>query len=158
MTGLPGFGKRRFDQSAADALAAKRFRDFGLTQGALGFGRRGRKRPVLDDVVVYGFKCLGQWGELLFGQAFEEQVSDQVDVARSGFDNRSPTPGSQPNLGRPPIRCSEVALDHSPALHSLGVVRQAAPLPTDPGRQGADLHALVGCCGQGVEDVVVGKR
>jgi hypothetical protein len=28
----PGFGKRRFDQSAADALAAKRFRDFGVQE------------------------------------------------------------------------------------------------------------------------------
>ena len=36
---------------------------------ALRFGRRGRKRPVLDDVIVYGFERLGQWGEPLFGQA-----------------------------------------------------------------------------------------
>lgn len=113
---------------------------------------------MLDDVVVYGFERLAQWGEPLFGQAFEEQVSDQVDVARSGFDDRSPAPGSQLNLRHAPIRCSKVALDHSPALHSPGVMRQAAPLPTDPGRQGADLHALVGYSAQGVEDVVVGRR
>jgi len=100
------------------------------------FGRRGRKRPVLDDMVVDRFECLGQWGELLFGQAFEEQVSDQVDVASGGFDDRSPTPGSQPDLRRPPIRCSEVALDHSPALHSLGVGETGDSAPTRSGPPG----------------------
>ena len=130
-----------------------------LTQPAsLGLGRRGGKRPMLDDVVIYGFECLAHGGEQLFGQATKEQVTDQVDVARRGFDDRSPTPGSQPDLRRPPIRCSEVALHQSAALHSPGVVRQAAPLPTDLGREGADLHALVGYSAQGVEDVVVGKR
>ena len=58
---------------------------------ALRFGRRGRKRAVLDDVVVYGFECLDQWSELLFGQAFEEQVSDQVDVARGRFESSRPS-------------------------------------------------------------------
>ena len=48
---------------------------------------------MLDHVVVYGFECLGQWGQLLLGQAFEEQVSDQVDMAGSGFDDRTPTSG-----------------------------------------------------------------
>jgi hypothetical protein len=74
---------------------------------------------LFDDVVIYGFECLAHWGEQLFGQAAEEQVTDQVDVARGGFDDGSPTPGSQPNLRRPPIRCSEAALDQSAALHSL---------------------------------------
>ena len=89
---------------------------------------------MFDDVVMYGFECLAQWGEELFGQATEKQVTDQVDVARSCFDDRSPTPRSQPNLRRPPVRCSEVALHQSAALHSLGVMRQAAPLPSDLSR------------------------
>ena len=125
---------------------------------SLRFERRGRKRPVLNDVLVDGFECLAQWGEQLLRQAAEEHVSNQVDVARGRVDDRSPTPGGQPDLRRPPIRGSQVALDESAALHSLGVVRQAAPLPTDLGREGADLHALFTNSAQGVEDVVVGKR
>jgi hypothetical protein len=77
---------------------------------------------------------LTHWGEQLFGKAAEEQAPDQVDVARGGFDDRSPTRGSQPDLRRPPIRSSQIAVNQSAALHSLGVVRQAAPLPTDLGR------------------------
>ena len=113
---------------------------------------------MFDDVVIYSFERLAHWGEQLFWQAAEEQIPDEVDVARGGFGDRSATPGGQPDLRRPPIRCGQVALDQSATLHSLGVVRQATPFPTDLGSKGADLHALVGYSAQGVEDVVVGKR
>ena len=49
-------------------------------------------------------------------------------------------------------------MDQTAAFHSSGVMRHAAPLPTDLGRQGADLHAVVWHFAQGVEDVVVGQR
>ncbi len=113
---------------------------------------------MFDDVVVYGFEGLAQWGEQLFGQAAKEEVPDQVDVAGGGVDDGSLAVGSQPDFGRPPIRGSNVALDQTAAFHSPGVMRHAAALPTDLGGQGADLHAFAGYSAQGVEDVVVGKR
>ena len=113
---------------------------------------------MFDDVVVYGFECLAQWGEQLFGQAGKEEAPNEVDVARGGFDDGSLAVGSQPDFSSPPIRGSNVALDQTAALHSLGVMRHAAPLPSDLGCKGADLHAFAGYSAQGVEDVVVGKR
>jgi hypothetical protein len=112
----------------------------------------------MDDVVVYGFEGFAQWGEELSRQASEEQMPDQVDVAGGGFDDGSPACGGQLDLGRPPVARGEVALHQAAAFHSPGVMRQAAPLPTDLGRQGADLYALVRYSAQGVEDVVIGKR
>jgi hypothetical protein len=47
---------------------------------------------MFNDVVMYGLECLAHWGEELFGQATKEQVTNQVDVARGGFDDRSPAP------------------------------------------------------------------
>ena len=113
---------------------------------------------MFDDVVVYGFECLAQWGEQLFGQAAKEEVPNEVDVARGGFHDGSLAVGSQPDFSRPPIRGSNVAVDQTAALHSLGVMRHAAPLPSDLGCKGADLQACAGYSAQGVEDVVVGKR
>src|SRR5205807_1755244 len=97
----------------------------------LPFRRRGRKRPVLDDVVVYGVESVAQWGEQFFGQASKEQPPDQVDVAGGGCDDRSPAVGSQPDFGRPPVVGGEAALNQAAAFHSPGVMRQAAALPTD---------------------------
>ena len=113
---------------------------------------------MLDDVPVYGVEGLAQWGEQFFGQASKEQPPDQVDVAGGGGDDRSPAVGSQADFGRPPVLGCQAALDQTTAFHAPGVMRQAAPLPTDQGRQGADLHTLVGYSAQGVEDIVVGKR
>ena len=97
-------------------------------------------------------------GRAALWQASKEQPPDQVDVAGDGCDDRLPAVGSQPDFGRPPVVGCEAALNQAAAFHSPGVMRQAATLPTDVGRQGADLHALVGYSAQGVEDVVVGKR
>ena len=72
--------------------------------------RRG-KHPVLDDVAVDSFECLGQWGEKLPGETFEEEVTDQVDVAGRGFDDRSPALWSQLDFGCPPVLGCEVGVD-----------------------------------------------
>ncbi len=113
---------------------------------------------MFDNVVVYGFECLAQWGKQLFGQAAKEEVPNEVDVAGGGFDDGSMAVGSQTDFSRPPIRGSNVAPDQTAALHSPGVMRNAAPLPPDLGCKGADQQACAGCSAQGIEDVVVGKR
>ena len=113
---------------------------------------------MFDNVAVYGFECLAQWGQQLFAQAAEEEVPNEVDVAGGGADDGLLAVGSQPDFSRPPIRGGNLALDQTAALHSPGVMRHSAPLPSDLGRKGADLHGFVGDAAQGVEDVVVGKR
>jgi len=113
---------------------------------------------VLDDVVVDGLECVGQWDEEPLWEAFEKEVPDQVDVAGRGFDDRSPAVSSQLDFGHSPVSGCEVAMDETTSFHSAGVMRQTTPLPTDLSREGADLHALAGYTAQSVEDVVVGER
>ena len=112
---------------------------------------------MFDDVVVYGFERLAQWGDQLFGQAAEEEATNEVDVAVGGLDDGSLPIGSQPDFGRPPIRGGHIAADQTAALHSLGVMRYPAALPSDLSGQGADLQTSAGYSAQSVEDVVVGQ-
>jgi hypothetical protein len=49
---------------------------------------------MFDGVAVDGFNCLAHRGEQRFGQAAEEQMPDQVDMARGGFDEGAPGPRS----------------------------------------------------------------
>jgi hypothetical protein len=113
---------------------------------------------MFDDVAVNGFEGLAQWCEQVLGQAPKEEAPNQVDVARRGLHDGSLAAGSQPDFSPPPVRGSNVAPDQTAALHSLGMVRHAAPLPSDLGCKGAHLHALAGHSAQSVEDVIVGKR
>lgn len=117
----------------------------------------GRQRPMLDDVFVDFFECFAQWSKQVLGQSAEEQAPDQVDVTRGCPDDRSPAIGRQFDLRRPPIVRCEVELDQTASFHTLGVMRQAAPLPTDLGSECSYLHRTVWHSAQGVENVVVGQ-
>ena len=113
---------------------------------------------MLDDVLVYGFERLAQRDEEVFGQASEEKATHKVDVTGGGFAYRPPAVAGQFDLGRPPVPGGKVAFDQAATLHSSGVMGQAAPLPTDLGRQSADLHTLVRYSAEGVKNVIVGQR
>ena len=92
---------------------------------------------MFDDVVVYGFERLAQWSDQLFGQAAEEEATNQVDVAGGGLDDGSLPVGSQPDFGRPPIRGGHIAVDQTAvfAFAWRDEIRGCAPIRSGrPGR------------------------